>query len=515
MIARFFRAGIAALAIVTALSPLSAVHAESEATSSIQFWGQLIELSSTDVPTTIVVRTDPTGSWTDYTVDIDEDTAFGTGSANTTAMTDWITGDWLRVTGTLNANTGVVTAGTIVNTSIDPANHSGLNGWITAIGDDSMTVQWNGVEHEVNVTSDTRMVVPPVNPAALSDFQIGDRVRVRMERGTDDARIIVALRRGDHIYLMARTRGFSAELTDIDEADDASGSLTVTLLANPHLRGGDVNNLVGVEGDELTVTYDEHTNFVRKYNGSASVEEFQEGDKLFVVGRVNDDGTVSARLVKDESIWKKDVARHVGRVASVDTSTNTIELTAVDDSSADTATVTYGDDTEFTRGGESVDESEVEVGDLVRVRGTARRTSSTDGLTIVDVDSIVIVPERASDDEDTTSDDESSDEEETLADLTVSEISLDGSTLVVTVENVGDADVDGTTTVYVWLDDELTWTYSSSTLADQDFLDAGGSSDVSPQTIDEETEVKACVDYGDDVDESDEDNNCMTVTLGA
>ena len=58
MYQRLFRGAVAALAIVTALSPFSAVRAESEETSPIEFWGQLIELSSTEVPTTVVVRKD-------------------------------------------------------------------------------------------------------------------------------------------------------------------------------------------------------------------------------------------------------------------------------------------------------------------------------------------------------------------------------------------------------------------------------------------------------------------------
>ncbi|NBT38030.1 MAG: hypothetical protein EBT21_07980, partial [Actinobacteria bacterium] len=275
--------------LVTTLSPLASVHAESETTSPIDFSGQLIELSSTDVPTTIVVRKNPTGEFTDYTVDIDSDTEFGTNRANTTEMTDWITGDSLHVVGTLNENTGVVTARTVVDSSLN-VGFEGLNGWITSIdtGENSMVVQWQGVEHTVNVTSDTHMVIPPTNPAALSDFQVGDRVRLRLTAGTDNARIIVALRRGDEIFLKARTRPFSAQLEDVDDNGDGSGTLTVTLTANPHLRHGDVNNLVGDEGDVITVAYDSNTKFVRKFNGEAEVGEFVEGDQLFIVGRVND-----------------------------------------------------------------------------------------------------------------------------------------------------------------------------------------------------------------------------------
>ncbi len=392
---RFFQTSIAALVLVTALAPMSIVKAESEETSDIDFWGQLIELSSTDVPTTIVVRQDPAGEFTDYTVDIDEETVFGTNDGNTTVMSDWITGDYLHVIGELNENTGVVTAETVVNSSLNPYNMRGLNGWIQEVDEDAdtMTIQWNEEDHVVDITSNTHMVVGSTNPAELSDFEIGDRVRVRLEKDTEDARIIVVLRRGDEIYLKARTRGFLVELNDIAKDDEDSGSLSVTLLENPHLRSSDVNNLVGDEGDELTIVYDENTNFVRRFMGSSEVDEFQAGDHLMVVGRVNDDGTISARLIKDNNIWIKGVARHTGEVDSVDTDENQIVMTPSDEEDAKytSVTVDYDDDTVFMKDREEVTEDDLSADDQIRVRGMAREDG--DALIITDVETIWIVTE--------------------------------------------------------------------------------------------------------------------------
>ncbi len=392
---RFFQTSISALVLVTALAPMSIVKAESEETSDIDFWGQLIELSSTDVPTTIVVRQDPSGEFTDYTVDIDEETVFGTNDGNTTVMSDWITGDYLHVVGELNENTGVVTAETVVNSSLNPYNMRGLNGWIQEVDEDAdtMTVQWNEEDHVVNITDDTHMVVGSTNPASLSDFVIGDRVRVRLEKDTEDARIVVVLRRGDEIYLKARTRGFLVELNDINEDDDDSGSLSVTLLENSHLRSSDVNNLVGEEGDELTIVYDENTNFVRRFMGSSEVDEFQAGDNLMIVGRVNDDGTISARLIKDNNIWIKGVARHTGEVDSVDTEENQIVMTPSDEEDAKytSVTVDYDDDTVFMKDREEVTEDDLSADDQIRVRGMAREDD--DALVITDVETIWIVTE--------------------------------------------------------------------------------------------------------------------------
>lgn len=371
------------------------VHAEEddateESTESISFVGQLIELSSTDVPTTIVVR-DPDagedGGWVDYTVDIDSETMFGSNDRNTSVMSDWITGDWLVVVGSVNENTGVVTADQIINQSINPFQHRGLNGWITEINEDdsTMTVQWGGEVHVVAVTSNTRMVVPPTNPAALSDFEVGDRVRVRLIKDStteNEARIIVALRRGDEIFLKARTRGFWAELNEIDDNGDGTGTIAVTLAANPHLREGDVNNLVGVEGDEEVVYFDEDTKFVRRFMGTTSPDEFVEGDILFIVGRVGDDETITARLIKDTSIWQKGVARHLSEITEIDTDENTLTVEGVRCGDC-YWTVTYTDETTFTINGEEGDESDLEVGDKIRVVGTANGANKTIAATSI------------------------------------------------------------------------------------------------------------------------------------
>jgi len=394
---RFSVGTLLAVTAVVGVMPAAPVHAEeAETTESVDMWCQLQELSSTSLPTTIVCRENPAGEFTDYTVDIPVGTDFGTFPGNTTSMDDWITGDTLHIIGSQNLNTGVVTSELIVNSSMNPLNYRGLNGWITAIDESAstVTVQWEGVEHVVNVTDNTHMVVPPINPAALSDFEINDRVRIRIIKDSDvenEARIIVALRRGPHIYLKARTRGFAAELTDIDDNGDGTGSLTVTLLKNEHLRTGDVNNLIGVEGDEITVTYDTNTRIVRRFNGETTVDEFVEGDLLFVVGRYNDDGTVSARLVKDNNIWRLGVARRGGEVTDIDTSSNTITVDPVegDETTAEVSeiVVSYSDDTEFHKDGEVVTEDDIAEGDVIHVRGTMHLS---EGGTLT-IDSVIAI----------------------------------------------------------------------------------------------------------------------------
>ena len=58
---------------------------------------------------------------------------------------------------------------------------------------------------------------------------------------------------------------------------------------------------------EVAVLVDANTKFVRKYWGKSSLEELTVGDKLDVRVKTNEDGTVTATLVKDNTLhwtWK-------------------------------------------------------------------------------------------------------------------------------------------------------------------------------------------------------------------
>ena len=356
-------------------------HAEesstTETTTSVDFVGQLIELSNTSVPTVIVVRQNPTGAFTDYTVNISTATKFGSFRWNTTSMEDWMSGDSVRIIGEKNENTGLVEAEFAINESLNPLTMRGLNGWITALDGEAntITVQWMDVEHVVNITSDTHLVISPNTNATIEDFQIGDRVRVRMNKDgavENEARFVVALRRGANLFLKARTRPFAAELNSITVNEDGSGTMQVTIGENAHLLPGDVNNLFGVEGDVKTVTFSADTRNVRRYNGSTSPSEFVVGDRLLIFGRANDDGTIAAWIIRDNEIWRAGVATHTGEIVSIDTSTNTIVIRADVFRGEDRdITVVYNDDAKVIIDGEESDEFDLVAGDTIRVRGTA------------------------------------------------------------------------------------------------------------------------------------------------
>lgn len=382
------------LSSLPVMAPLA--HAEdsstTETTTHVDFVGQLIELSNTSVPTVIVVRQNPTGAFTDYTVNISTATKFGSFSWNTTKMEDWMSGDSVRIIGEKNENTGLVEAEYAINQSLNPLTMWGLNGWITALDGEAntMTVQWMNVEHVVNITDNTHLVISPNTNATLEDFQIGDRVRVRLNRDgsvENEARFVVALRRGANLFLKARTRPFTAELNSIAINEDGSGSMQVTIGENAHLLPGDVNNLFGVEGDVKTVTFSANTRNVRRYNGSTSPSEFVVGDKLLIVGRANDDGTISAWIIRDNEIWRAGVATHAGEIISIDTDANRLVVHEdVFRGEDKDVTITYNDDAKVMIDGEEADEFDLEVGDTVRVRGTAHHDD--DGVDVSNVTAI-------------------------------------------------------------------------------------------------------------------------------
>ena len=107
---------------------------------------------------------------------------------------------------------------------------------------------------------------------------------------------------------------------------------------------------------------------------------------------------------------------------------------------------------------------------------------------------------------------------EELPDLAITGITSPNDVLTIHQSNKGNSDVEtvlGHTFIYI---DDMTnpaWTYSWSTLESnrQDFLEAGQTSTIQPQVLAGEHKVKACIDYSDIVEESDESNNCMEIEL--
>jgi subtilase family serine protease len=105
---------------------------------------------------------------------------------------------------------------------------------------------------------------------------------------------------------------------------------------------------------------------------------------------------------------------------------------------------------------------------------------------------------------------------EEYTDLEMSDIYLSSSgVLVVEVENTGTESLSSSAqfSTYIYLDGVLSRTYSNTTLNDQDWNEPGGVTTISPYALSADTEVQACVDMQDTIDEEDETNNCMTVDL--
>jgi hypothetical protein len=114
-------------------------------------------------------------------------------------------------------------------------------------------------------------------------------------------------------------------------------------------------------------------------------------------------------------------------------------------------------------------------------------------------------------------------EPEMLPDLMVRDIVIEDHYLTIKVVNWGQSDVDsvqftsgansGLTDIYI--DDLVSprFSYSWATQANLNFLTVGGETDIAPITLTSGAQVMACVDSSNAVQESDETNNCKTVTI--
>lgn len=125
------------------------------------------------------------------------------------------------------------------------------------------------------------------------------------------------------------------------------------------------------------------TNIVRKYMGKADLSELAIGDKLMVVGKLLEDGTVNANLIKDESVHVTFLARN-GEVKSIDTAASTFVLK--NDNKEFKVYVTAN--TVFAKAGiKKATFADLVIGDKVTVRGVIRQAANE-----ITADSVVIRP---------------------------------------------------------------------------------------------------------------------------
>jgi len=343
-----------------------------EETSSVNLVGFLVEIGSTDLPTTIVIRDD---QGTDYTVDIPENVVIGQRWDQVSKLEDWLPGDRIRVIGTKNENTGVITASVLVNHSIFRNRHFGLNGWIEEIDKENsqIKVQWRNRHFWVRITDKTHLVVGLKNPASIDDLKIGDRVRGRLlgrvyEEGSSvpapEAKIIIVLRRGKVLFMKSREFITPARLIELSSVEVPT-DIKVKILPNRRLRKGDVNNLLGLPGEIKTVHVTENTRLVRRFFGKSSLREFLVGDKLWIVGRANDDGTITAKIIRDSSIWIASSRGVRGTIIALDKARNRMVIRW----RGKKYRVDVNDNTRIVKNGKFVTINELSVGDKIRGRG--------------------------------------------------------------------------------------------------------------------------------------------------
>ena len=133
----------------------------------------------------------------------------------------------------------------------------------------------------------------------------------------------------------------------------------------------------------LVVHVTSDTDIVRKYMGKADLSELAVGDKLMVVGKLLEDGSVNAQLVKDESIHAIFRARK-GEVTAIDMAALTFMMKSGDKEFKIFVTA----NTKFAKAGmKEVKFSDLIVGNKVVVRGVIRQVKNE-----ITADSVVIRP---------------------------------------------------------------------------------------------------------------------------
>ena len=262
-------------------------------------------------------------------------------------------------------------------------NSRGLNGWVKAVRAEAneVEVEWAGKIYTVKTTN-AKMVAGLKNPAALADFQTGDRVRGRVTEDGDgnpltvNGQILVVLRRGQDLFMRVTRWVVPAKITALPQDLTLPTTIEAEVLPSKFYEQGDVNNLVGEPGAAIYIDITADTNLRRRYLGKALLSEFNVGDEVMVIGRRDESsGHILAQVLQNTSIQRVGIRYNLGKITAINSADKSFSLQLLPIGRAQTVTVQTADKTAYYQGREKVDFSALEVEQTVKVRGTGSRTT--------------------------------------------------------------------------------------------------------------------------------------------
>lgn len=386
-----------AVPLEVGLSSIEASNVTKEAKSLLHETGMLIEIGNTTAEeTTLIIRVTKNEISEDKTLQINSETTLINNKEADSDLSTWIAGDQIKYTAEIGDNSGELVALVIKNKSFQNY-HFGKNGWVKAIRPElnEMDIEWAGNIYTLNTTN-SKMVAGLKNPATLEDFKIDDRIRARVIRDNDnnantwDAQIIVVLRRGKTLFMRVTRWVVPAEITELPtNMSEYPFEIKAKVLESKFYEDGDVNNLIGAPGTEITITIDESTKLVRRYLGKSILNEFMAGDQIRIIGRLNEEsGNLDAKIIKNNSIQALGVSNRVSIVKEINVEDNTIKVVPIGVKDPQTGkrrritdgtewTLELDENTKTMKDGIKITINDIAIDDIIRVRGVAHRLQTT------------------------------------------------------------------------------------------------------------------------------------------
>lgn len=341
--------------------------------------GHLIEIGNTTAKrTSVIIRTkNKLNQDEDVTVEV-EGVPITNSVGGASSLNDWIAGDQISAT-VDEFNSGALVARNLRNRAIRQFQR-GKNGWITAIRpeENEVDVRWANQIFTLN-TANAHMVSGINNPATLADFKIGDRVRARVSDDGDgnpltwNASIMVVLRRGNVLFMRVTRWVVPGKIINIPEDLTMPVTMEVKILPNNFYQEGDVNNLIGAPGKLIKVDVTDDTKLFRRFLGKAYLKEFSEDDEINIIGRLDENsGHLVAKFIQNKSIQKLGKVMRLGKVNSVDTTANTIDVTLVRTRRAiRNWTIKVLASTKIIKDGELITLADIQAGNKLRIIGSS------------------------------------------------------------------------------------------------------------------------------------------------
>jgi hypothetical protein len=263
-----------------------------ERTEDIKITGQVIDFTENDFEMMVWLKENSSQKY--YLASYFNDTK---------KPANFLPGDQVMISGKLNENTKLISINDYQNLSLDNNSLNNSRCEIVKIDINNDSIDCKTVDNNdiftLTISAQTRIVSGLINPAQINDLKINDIIVARLNN-KNQANLILVAKRGSLIYLKNHYFISKARFISL-ESSSTENYANIELESFPPTVDWAQENF---DKNIIKIKILDNTILVKKYYGKIAPDLFEQNNELLIAGKINDDYSVEAITIKNNSIWR-------------------------------------------------------------------------------------------------------------------------------------------------------------------------------------------------------------------